>query len=45
YVRKITYQELTPEGLGALASAITTMADAEGLDAHAAAVKIRLGQS
>ena len=45
YVRKITYQELTPDGLSALAPAIITMADAEGLDAHAAAVKIRIGQS
>lgn len=45
YVRKITYQELTLDGLSALAPAIITMADAEGLDAHAAAVKIRIGQS
>lgn len=45
FVRKITYQELTPDGLRALAPTIVTMAGAEGLDAHAAAVKIRLGDA
>ncbi len=44
YFRKITYQELSPEGLGLLSNTITTMADAEGLDAHALAVKIRLSK-
>ncbi len=44
YVRKITYQELTPEGLTSLAPTIVAMADAEGLDAHAAAVKVRVAQ-
>lgn len=44
YMRKITYQELTPEGLSALAPTIVAMADAEGLDAHAAAVKVRVAQ-
>lgn len=42
YVRKITYQELTRDGLSALAPTILTMARAEGLDAHAAAVSVRL---
>ncbi|MDR0907547.1 MAG: histidinol dehydrogenase [Rikenellaceae bacterium] len=42
FVRRITFQELTERGLGSLARTITTMAEAEGLDAHAAAVKIRL---
>lgn len=42
FMRKITYQELTPEGLASLAPVITSMADAEGLDAHATAVKVRL---
>ncbi len=42
FMRKITYQELSREGLGALAGTITTMAEAEGLDAHSNAVKIRL---
>lgn len=42
YMRRITYQELTPAGLAALAPVITAMAAAEGLDAHAAAVNIRI---
>ena len=42
FVRKITYQELSREGLAALAPTITAMAEAEGLDAHGRAVKIRL---
>ncbi len=42
FMRKITYQEITREGLAALAPAIITMAQAEGLDAHAAAVEVRL---
>lgn len=41
FIRKITYQELTQEGLSNLASTVVTMADAEGLDAHAMAVKLR----
>lgn len=45
FVRKITYQELTREGLDALAGTIVAMAEAEGLDAHAAAVKIRTGRT
>ena len=42
FLRKITFQELTRDGLGALATTITAMAEAEGLQAHANAVKIRL---
>lgn len=42
FMRKITYQELTPKGLCELAPTITAMAHAEGLGAHAAAVKVRL---
>lgn len=42
YMRKITYQELSQEGLSALSTTITTMAEAEGLDAHAAAVRVRI---
>ncbi|MCD8385480.1 MAG: histidinol dehydrogenase [Bacteroidales bacterium] len=41
FMRKITFQELTPDGLDLLSSAIITMAMAEGLDGHANAVKIR----
>ena len=43
-MHSITYQELTREGLESLGDTITTMAEAEGLDAHAAAVKYRLGK-
>lgn len=42
FMRKITYQELSREGLAALAPVVTAMARAEGLDAHAAAVTVRL---
>lgn len=42
FIRKITYQELTRDGLAGLASVIETMATAEGLDAHANAVRVRL---
>lgn len=42
YMRKITYQELTKDGLASLADTIITMAEGEGLDAHAAAVRVRL---
>jgi histidinol dehydrogenase len=42
FVKKITYQQLTPEGLAGIAGIVTTMALAEGLDAHARAVAIRL---
>lgn len=41
FMRKITYQELTRGGLEALSPTITAMAEAEGLDAHANAVRIR----
>ena len=42
FMRKTTIQHLTREGLAGLADTITTMADAEGLEAHAQAVKIRM---
>ena len=42
FCRRMTLQRLTREGLESLAPAITTLAGAEGLDAHAAAVNIRL---
>ncbi|MFM2363109.1 MAG: histidinol dehydrogenase [Bacteroidota bacterium] len=43
FVKKITYQKLSKEGLDAIAATVITMAAAEGLDAHANAVRIRLG--
>ena len=42
FMHAITYQELTQEGLSSLGNTIIQMAEAEGLDAHANAVKIRL---
>jgi histidinol dehydrogenase len=42
FVKKITVQQLSPEGLQAIAPVVTAMARAEGLDAHARAVTIRL---
>ena len=42
FVRKITYQEITEGGIRALGNTIVTMAEAEGLDAHANAAIIRM---
>lgn len=42
FVRKITFQQLTPDGLNNLSNAIIVMAENEGLTAHANAVKVRL---
>jgi len=41
FVRKITFQELSPEGLKRIAGTVVTMAEAEGLSAHANAVTVR----
>jgi histidinol dehydrogenase len=43
FVKVISVQELTPAGLRQLAPAITTLARAEGLEAHARSVEVRLG--
>ncbi|HZI53854.1 MAG TPA: histidinol dehydrogenase, partial [Chitinophagaceae bacterium] len=42
FVKKITWQKLTKEGLINIGKAVETMAKAEGLDGHANAVRIRL---
>jgi histidinol dehydrogenase len=42
FQKRITVQELTPAGLEALGGTACTLAALEGLDAHAAAVNIRL---
>ncbi len=42
FTRKQTYQELTQEGIKSLAPTIIAMAEAEGLDAHANAVRVRI---
>lgn len=43
FTKKITYQELTPEGIATIGPAIVTMAMAEGLEAHANAARLRMG--
>lgn len=42
FSKKITFQQLTKEGLTAIAQTVETMAEAEGLKAHAEAVRVRL---
>lgn len=44
FMKTITFQEATPEGLGRLTAATTTLARAEGLEAHARAVEVRKTQ-
>jgi histidinol dehydrogenase len=42
FVKKVTFQQLTREGLQGIAETVTEMAEAEGLRAHAEAVRVRL---
>ncbi len=42
FLKRITFQQISPEGLAQLAPTIITMAKAEGLEAHAKAVELRL---
>ncbi len=42
FVKKITYQKLSEQGLKNIGQTVETMARAEGLDAHANAVSIRM---
>lgn len=42
FVKKITFQQLTREGLEGIGATVMRMAEAEGLDGHARAVGIRL---
>ena len=44
FIRKITFQEIKPEGLNIIGPAIELMAANEQLDAHKHAVSVRLGQ-
>ena len=44
FIRKITFQEIKPEGLNIIGPAIELMATNEQLDAHKNAVSVRLGQ-
>ena len=42
FVKKVTFQRITAEGLRNLGPVVTAMARAEGLEAHARAVEVRL---
>ncbi len=42
YCRKITFQHLTPEGIGHIGRAVELMAEAEQLDAHKNAMSVRI---
>jgi histidinol dehydrogenase len=42
FVKKITFQQLSLEGIRGLGPAVVQMAEAEGLQAHANAVRVRL---
>ncbi|MEO6719885.1 MAG: histidinol dehydrogenase [Ferruginibacter sp.] len=42
FVKKITYQQVTKEGIQNIGRAVEVMAAAEGLDAHKSAVSVRL---
>jgi histidinol dehydrogenase len=41
FVRLFTVQRLTRRGLAGIASSVVTLAEAEGLRAHAASVQVR----
>lgn len=42
FIKKITFQKLSKEGLQQISKTVEVMAEAEGLEAHANAVRIRL---
>jgi histidinol dehydrogenase len=42
FLKRVTFQKITREGLQALGNTIMTMAEAEGLKGHAQAVRIRM---
>jgi histidinol dehydrogenase len=42
FLKKITFQKLTQEALSEISETVMTMAEAEGLEAHANAVRIRI---
>lgn len=44
FAKKVTYQQLTPEGIQNIGKHVEIMATAEGLDAHKNAVSVRLAE-
>lgn len=44
FIKKITFQKLTKEGLIGISESVIEMAEAEGLQAHAEAIRIRLAE-
>ena len=44
FIRKVTFQQITQEGLTNLSNAIILMAESEDLQAHSNAVKVRLSE-
>ena len=42
FVKKITFQKLSKEGINNIGRTVELMAEAEGLDAHKNAVSIRI---
>jgi histidinol dehydrogenase len=42
FVRQITVQRLTPAGLRRIGGTVMTLAAAEGLQAHAASIRVRV---
>jgi len=44
FVKKITFQKLTEDGIHSLGKTIEIMAEAEGLDAHKNAISVRLNE-
>lgn len=42
FIRKITFQEVTPQGIRTMGQTIEKMAEQEGLNAHRRAVRVRL---
>jgi histidinol dehydrogenase len=44
FLKSITFQQLTKEGLKNISSTVETLAEVEGLDAHKNAVKIRISE-
>ncbi len=45
FIRKMTVQEISRDGLAGLSGTIVSLAEAEGLQAHANAVKVRINEN